>query len=286
MPAVSVNLLYKKHFGIENAFNSTGFRYMNCPRCFLDFFDPLEAGCEDLYEHLQTFPWYYMTEKWEHKYARQFIRQADRVLEVGAGLAAFGKFIGLERYTGLEFNDRAIQRAKDEGISLLKESAVSHAACAPEYDIVVTFQVLEHVPNPDDFISGCLRCLKPGGLLIIGVPAKDGFAGAAVNHALDMPPHHLTHWSKASLEKVATLFSLDLVNLAYEPVASYHRNWANHIAISNRLRRLFGLRHCLLDDTIVAKILSHTASMLARVLPGTFLHGLGHTVVAVYRIPK
>lgn len=39
-----------------------------------------------------------------------------------------------------------------------------------EYDSVVTNQVLEHVFNPDQFLSEISRVLKPGGALLLTVP--------------------------------------------------------------------------------------------------------------------
>lgn len=37
-------------------------------------------------------------------------------------------------------------------------------------DTVVSFQVMEHLPEPDFFLSECFRILKPGGGLFITVP--------------------------------------------------------------------------------------------------------------------
>ena len=54
---------------------------------------------------------------------------------------------------------------------------------------MVSFQVLEHVASPYDFIRGCVDSLKQG-VLILAVPSSDGFAGMAINNVLDMPPHH------------------------------------------------------------------------------------------------
>lgn len=38
------------------------------------------------------------------------------------------------------------------------------------YDIVICEQVLEHLPVVEDAIAGLVRVLKPGGLMIVGVP--------------------------------------------------------------------------------------------------------------------
>jgi SAM-dependent methyltransferase len=38
------------------------------------------------------------------------------------------------------------------------------------YDLVVSFQALEHVPRPDRLIAECRRILRPGGVLFCTVP--------------------------------------------------------------------------------------------------------------------
>lgn len=40
------------------------------------------------------------------------------------------------------------------------------------FDAVVSFETLEHLPNPELFIVNCFDCLQPGGQLIISTPNK------------------------------------------------------------------------------------------------------------------
>ncbi len=40
------------------------------------------------------------------------------------------------------------------------------------FDVVVSFETLEHLPNPELFIVNCFDCLQPGGQLIISTPNK------------------------------------------------------------------------------------------------------------------
>ena len=281
--AAAISRVYAAKLGVGVCFTAPLLEYWRCHVCELQYFDPSEPGNAELYEQLQRFDWYYMEDKWEYGYATRHIARSDTVLEVGAGRAAFAKHVGSDRYLGLEFNDRAIEKARSDGIRLIKQFVEEHAKAGSLYDVVVAFQVLEHVPDPDSFIRGCVACLKPGGKLILSVPAHDGFAEKAVNHVLDMPPHHVSHWSKAVMAYLSERYGLEVLDIAYEPVAAYHVNWAKKVKVEDFLRRRLGLSPKLLDVTWPARLIGLVSLVLARLLPIPVRKDLGHTITALYR---
>lgn len=278
-----INFLYARNFCVVNALKSSRLDYCVCQICNLGFFSPLETGGAELYERLQKLDWYYMSDKWEYDFAKEYVTSKSNVLEVGSGKAAFAQLIEPHRYTGLEFNDKAIERAHRSGIHLIKQSVEDHAKTCDSYDLAVSFQVLETVSDPAGFIRGSVACLKLGGLLVVAVPAHDGFAGAAINSILDMPTHHVTHWSAITLTKLAPMFGLELMALEYEPVAEYHKLWVRKIIVESRIRHLLGMKYCQLDTRLFAKVISKGASLLSRFIPISVNNLKGHTVAAVYR---
>jgi len=149
--------------------------------------------------------------------------------------------------------------------------------------IVVSFQVLEHVANPHEFIVSCLKLLRPGGKLVVGVPSHDGIFGRAVNSILDMPPHHLTHWSKCTFQKLADIFGLVLEEVQYEPIAAYHLKWARKIIWENRVRDLTGLSYRVLDVRIRSRVVAKISSIMASLFPPRVDSYTGHTMVVVFR---
>ena len=40
------------------------------------------------------------------------------------------------------------------------------------FDLILSFDVMEHVPDSDRALRECFRCLKPGGLLVFGAPFR------------------------------------------------------------------------------------------------------------------
>lgn len=281
--AANINYLYQRSLGVVNPLGVSMLEYGICGDCGLGFFDPMATGSENFYEDLQKFDWYYMTKKPEYTMALRHLPAAGNILEVGAGRAAFAPLVGRNRYTGLEFNDKAIERAQSTGIFLLKETVEAHAIThAARYDAVVTFQVLEHVADPKSFLQACVDCLAPGGRLMIAVPSADGFLGRAVNSVLDLPPHHVSRWSDATLHMIAAIFSLRCLSVEHEPVADYHLSWARKVQIEAGLRRIFGLGQPIVDVSIGGRAVSLTSAILARLFPIPISHIKGHTVFACY----
>ncbi|WP_018076476.1 class I SAM-dependent methyltransferase [Thiobacillus denitrificans] len=278
-----LNAKYAQAFGIEHALNSTRLDYCVCASCGLGYFDPMETGGEGLYERLQSFDWYYMAEKYEYAVAQKYLPAEGGVLEVGGGKAAFAKVVGAHRYTGLEFNDKAIEKASEAGIRLIKQTVEVHSSSGNTYDAVVSFQVLEHVVDPAGFIRDCVKCLKRGGRLIIAVPAHDSFVGTALNNILDMPPHHVTHWTGTTLRHLAERFGLEVLAIEYESVAEYHRDWAHKTIWESRLRRWLGMKPKLLDYSLIARLVSKLSSILGKLVPIPLTDVKGHTVIGVYR---
>lgn len=258
-----------------------------CRQCDLEFFDPPAAGSSDLYRQLESFDWYYEAEKPEFSIALDLIPEGANVLEVGSGAGAFAARLPARcRYVGLELNASAAAKARSAGIDVRVESLDEHLAThASRYDVVCSFQVLEHVSDPRGFLSGCAHAAKSGGRILIGVPSADSFAGSLPDFILDMPPHHVTRWSDRCLRAAASQAGLEFVQLLPESLRSVHAPsfWAARLlrtayAAVGRVPPLMAIAPA---SRLLLKGAAYAGAVAARFQPMPSRHR-GIAVVAVY----
>jgi SAM-dependent methyltransferase len=218
-----------KSFGIniqEEMSNVSRFHLYRCATCSLGFFKPESlAGSPALYEALQKFDWYYMPRKWEHDIALLDMHGCRKGIEIGCGSGDFVKRVLDDKkisFEGCEQNPSAVQAARRKGLRVYLESAENLAQLYPgSYDVVCSFQVLEHVDQPSAFLTASSRLLRPGGKLLLGLPNAQSFLRHQFN-LLDLPPHHMTRWTDKVLTHLERWYPIKLVHIRYEPLADYH----------------------------------------------------------------
>lgn len=285
--------LYEKMLGESILQEFSGCReldFFSCKECDLKFFYPPLTGSEKFYEKLQKFDWYYMEDKNEYDFAKEYISESDFVLEVGCGKGAFAKKIKSKEYTGLEFSSRAKLIGEKEGVSIVNESVQIHAQNnRQKYDVVCSFQVLEHVSDVNGFLNSSIECLKPGGLLIVSVPSADTFLSSVTNGILNMPPHHVTWWSDKSLESIADIFGIEMIDLEHEMLADIHKDWFSATLTLNVLNAFLKRRTRLIDTSLTGRIVNMIAIKMGRfyglALGNKNMRPYGHSVTVIYRKP-
>lgn len=116
-----------------------------------------------------------------------------RILDVGCGTG--GMLPLLSRYgavTGIDSEPMALEYCRRRGISDLHLQEGFRADGA--YDLVTLFDVLEHVPDEAGFLAWIRGLLKPGGRLVITVPA---FQWLWSRH--DVLNHHQRRYTRGRL---------------------------------------------------------------------------------------
>ena len=140
---------------------------------------------------------------YRYAFASQFIRPGDDVLDCACGLGYGSNVIHqlskCSQITGRDLSDRAIEYARDNftqsGISFNTGDAQALGDLADEsFDVYVSFETLEHLPEPEKLIAEAFRVLRPGGRFIASVPYD-----WSDETGEDPNPFHLHVYTKAKL---------------------------------------------------------------------------------------
>lgn len=219
---------YRKKFNIDvsNYFGEINeVSVYRCNKTGYRFFYPFNLGGDSkFYEHFQSFDTYYMPWKWEHEITKKYMKDGIDLLEVGCAHGAFLKKINDLYDTnisiGLELNESAKKINKKWRI--LNETIQSFSTRNFEkFDLVCSYQVLEHISEVKSFLQANIKCLRRGGKLIISVPNNDSFLQYADN-CLNLPPHHMGLWNEKSLRSLELLFDLKVLDIHFEGLQEYH----------------------------------------------------------------
>jgi SAM-dependent methyltransferase len=85
-----------------------------------------------------------------------------RLLDVGCGTKPYRRFLACENYIGID-NSSGIDTDARASVTSLPFSDGS-------FDSIISSEVLEHVPEPQDAVNELCRVLKPGGIAYISAP--------------------------------------------------------------------------------------------------------------------
>ena len=121
------------------------------------------------------------------------------MLEIGCGLGVLRQMLeAATKWTvdAMDLNAIALfHSAPGRGRTALYNIHDRATDLANKYDAIILFDVIEHIDDPESFMSSALHHLKPGGYVFINVPALQ-----SLYSKFDIAVGHCRRYSKRTLE--------------------------------------------------------------------------------------
>jgi 2-polyprenyl-3-methyl-5-hydroxy-6-metoxy-1,4-benzoquinol methylase len=147
----------------------------------------------ELYLHLMHIATY--------EYAKNLIKD-KKVLDFGCG-SGYGTHMLSENaksIVGVDISSEAVDYAKKEynssNLSFMTISELGNE----KFDVITSFQVIEHVPNDHEYTAKLSKLLNPGGILIISTPDKKNRLFKYIQQPWNI--FHLKEYTPESLKKL------------------------------------------------------------------------------------
>ncbi|MCS7019599.1 MAG: class I SAM-dependent methyltransferase [Cytophagales bacterium] len=133
-------------------------------------------------------------------------RQTNRLLDVGCGVGYFletAKKKGWQVY-GTEYTERAVAICAAKGITMQK-GELNPALYTPEsFDIITSFEVMEHICQPREEVAKFKYLLRKGGIVYITTPNFNSTLRYYLQEHYNIIayPEHLSYYTPATLQRL------------------------------------------------------------------------------------
>ena len=167
-------------------------------------------------------------------------RSGGKLLELGC---AYGFFLREAAnhfdVAGIELAAEAAEHCRRAGLNVLSGMAdAANLRQTGHVDVIVLFDVIEHLPNPRETLALCCQQLNPGGIVVITTGDFSSVVAklAGVTWRLMTPPQHLWFFTPESMRGMAASLGLAMEHVDHPwkivPVS----------LIMFQLQRMLGLR--------------------------------------------
>jgi SAM-dependent methyltransferase len=128
--------------------------------------------------------------------------RAGTIVDVGAGFGTFCEEIiklgVFERVIALEPEPHLAASCRAKGLEVIE--APVEAVELDRVDVVTSFEVIEHLFSPRDFVTRCADVVSPAGLFVVTCPNVRGFDIAVMREAANaVDTEHLNYMHPGSL---------------------------------------------------------------------------------------
>jgi SAM-dependent methyltransferase len=170
-------------------------------------------------------------------------KSGGKLLDIGCSSGGFLSTMKNPAWNlyGIEMEESTAQRARAAtGATVFVGDAVEAPFLPNSFDVITSFDVLEHVYSPRQFLTKVQEWLKPGGIYYAMMPNIASWEAQLFgSHWFGLElPRHLSHFSPHSLRHLLTGMGFEEVCMR-TPAASYYERSLDYV--SSTLAEKIGL---------------------------------------------
>ena len=133
-------------------------------------------------------------------------RKLNRILDIGCGdghFLAVAKRKGWEVF-GTEFTDEAVKVCREKGIQIHQGDLKTFSA--DQFDVITSFEVLEHINDGSEHVEKIYSLLRSGGLFYFTTPNFNSLSRKYLGGKWNVIeyPEHLTYYTVRTISKLLT----------------------------------------------------------------------------------
>jgi len=150
----------------------------------------------------------------------EYIKSPKSILEVGAAYGTFCSEIKkkkiFEKVVAVEPTPWLAEICRKREINVIEETIENiKFSDNDKFDVVVNFEVIEHLYSPNDFIGNCYHLLKKNGLLIVTCPNGKGFDFSVLGSECESIDHeHLNYFNPNSIAMLLERNNFKVLNIS------------------------------------------------------------------------
>jgi 2-polyprenyl-3-methyl-5-hydroxy-6-metoxy-1,4-benzoquinol methylase len=211
------------------------FNVIHCNKCDLDYCAQMtkkEIGGDSSPVHTQGIEMmansFHITKKTAESlvikrikiYENYLGRKCENILEVGCGPGVFYEPFNKRsiEWNGIDINSYWKLFGEKNRIPISNKPLEQ---IEKKYDVIMAFQVLEHVENPIKFMSSIISKLKPGGIIHLELPNQNSLSARirrvspiiSYDYGFVQPPMHLRAYKEKTLLNLFNNVNLEPKNI-------------------------------------------------------------------------
>lgn len=221
----------------ELIYEKNGFFYVRCKACGTIFLNPRPTIeiLSQFYRQSKNYKFWseYIFPETEQNRRKNIVApRVDRILEickrhhinqnvileVGAAYGSFCEELEsrkeFESIIAVEPTPDLAQICRDKGLNVIESFIEDVPLDTINADVIVNFEVIEHLYNPKKFLQEVSKNIKPGGILVTSCPNGEGFDVLMLGKESSSVDHeHLNYFNVRSLPQLMRSIGLEIIEV-------------------------------------------------------------------------